>query len=810
MIGRIEALIRRLRRNVSRSEWLTRMLGLPVSTGTETSPGLVMIQVDGLSQPELKKALQRGEMPFLNRLIQREHYRLHHHYAGVPASTAAVQGELFYGVKAVVPGFNFREHDSGRLVRMFETAAAARVERKLESEGGEALLKGGSSYADNYTGGAAEPHFCPTSRGWGPALHEARPLTVLFFVLSNSYSFLRTLVLLLVEIVLALVDFVRGLIDGQDVIKELKFVPTRVAISILLRELTTIGVKIDVARGLPVIHVNFLGYDEQAHRRGPSSEFAHWTLKGIDDAIARIWRAAHRSMRRHYDVWVYSDHGQERTQPYSKLHGHDVARAVADLFSRYDGSHIRFRSSGARGVELQRVRYVGGKRIQRLFPVNRAYTNHLEGPRLSIAPLGPVAMIYDEQYDSQCDNSVLARALVEEANVPMILMRGEAGTAHAWTAKGYFELPANAADVLGADHPFLQEAAQDLVNLCHHPDAGDFIACGWCAGADAVSFAIENGAHGGAAPLETHGFAMLSGDIEFHKQDRDYVRPGDLRKAALHFLGRGGEAVTAKRRPAMSRETLRIMTYNVHSCIGMDGRLSPERIARVIARYGPDIVALQELDVGRSRTEGMDQAHLIARYLEMDFHFHPAMHLEEEQYGDAILTHMPMRLVRAGLLPGLAGKPGLEPRGALWVAIEVDGGELQVINTHLGLLPRERKVQAEALLGPGWLAHPDCRGPVVLCGDFNATPSSPVCRSLRARLHDAQIELESHRPKRTFSGRFPAARIDHVFVDPAVEVTDIEVPATELVRVASDHLPLIAELRLPDRKPASHDLKKRN
>ena len=85
----------------------------------------------------------------------------------------------------------------------------------------------------------------------------------------------------------------------------------------------------------------------------------------------------------------------------------------------------------------------------------------------------------------------------------------------------------------------------------------------------------------------------------------------------------------------------------------------------------------------------------------------------------------------------------------------------------------------------------------MLCGDFNALPSSPVCRRLRTRLHDAQIELESHRPRRTFSGRFPMARIDHVFVDPAIEVLDLAVPDTELARVASDHLPLIVELRFP-------------
>src|SRR5690606_26319128 len=105
------------------------------------------------------------------------------------------------------------------------------------------------------------------------------------------------------EIGLALRDFFRGQVKGHDFFNELKFVPTRVAISIVLRELCVIGGKIDLSRGMPIVHINFLGYDEQSHRRGPSSRFAHWTLKGIDDSIARLWRAAHRSEWRNYEVW---------------------------------------------------------------------------------------------------------------------------------------------------------------------------------------------------------------------------------------------------------------------------------------------------------------------------------------------------------------------------------------------------------------------------------------------------------------------------------------------------------------------------
>ena len=91
----------------------------------------------------------------------------------------------------------------------------------------------------------------------------------------------------------------------------------------------------------------------------------------------------------------------------------------------------------------------------------------------------------------------------------------------------------------------------------------------------------------------------------------------------------------------------RILTYNVHRCVGMDGELDVARIAKAIAQMRPDIVALQELDVLRKRTDKVDQAHAIAELLGMSFHFHPAFAVEEELYGDAILTACPMRVVKA-------------------------------------------------------------------------------------------------------------------------------------------------------------------
>jgi endonuclease/exonuclease/phosphatase family metal-dependent hydrolase len=269
-----------------------------------------------------------------------------------------------------------------------------------------------------------------------------------------------------------------------------------------------------------------------------------------------------------------------------------------------------------------------------------------------------------------------------------------------------------------------------------------------------------------------------------------------LRQAALAHLGR----VTTRRAVApvsIARDrVLRVMTYNVHTCIGIDGKLSPHRIARVIARYRPDVVALQEVDVGRLRTGHADQAELIARSLEMEYHFHPAMRIEEEAYGDCILSRLPMRLIKAAALPTPSGGPFVEPRGALWVALELGGTTVHFVNTHLGLTAREKHMQIEALLGRDWIGADGHVEPFVFCGDFNASGRSRVWRLCAENLRDAQTQAAAHTPRGTWFGHVPFARIDHIFVSPQIQVVAVDVGSDYLARTASDHRPLFAELRI--------------
>ena len=791
MIDRFERVRRRVRCAFSRTEWTARLLGLPPSEGTRSEPGVVIIQVDGLSCRVLSDALASRSMPFARKLLADEGYRLHPVYSGLPSSTPAAQAELFYGVPLAVPAFGFVDHCDGRLVRMWQHEASTGVERRLAGQ--RALLEGGSSYCNVYTGGAAEARFCMSSLGLTDVLRTRRAAAMPLVALLYAPDVLRAAALVGRELLAAPCGAVSARATGQHATSELKFILARPLIAVMLREIIALGAMIDIARGLPIVHLNLLGYDEYAHRRGPDSPLARHALGDIDVVIGRLVRAARRSERRAYDVWVLSDHGQEETVPYVERHGRLVRDAVVEVF-RAHGMESRDVHAGHQG---QRVRALSRRIMRRIAPGLDFLGEHRQPGRVTVTAQGPLGHVYAPRPLDAAERDVIAAALVDSAGVPLVLAPETPGTARAWTSAGTFELPRDAGVILGEDHPYLSAVAEDLVRLCHHPDAGEFVISGWQLASTPVSFPHENGSHAGPGPGETDAFLLVPSDTPLSSPEGRPLRAVDVRQAAFAFLDRAARPLPRIRSdpPATpeNADVVRLLTYNVHSCIGLDDRLSPERIARVIARHDPDVVALQELDVGRPRTGGVDQAQLIAEHLEMLAHFHPALSVEEERYGDAVLSRLPMRLVRAGALPSLPSRP-LEPRGALWVEITSGPVRLQVVNTHLSLHPAERSLQVDALLGPDWLGAIQPDGGTVLCGDFNALGWFPVCRRITRSLRDVQVGRHGYRPRSTWPGRFSVGRIDHVFVDPAIEVRHVEVPDDALARVASDHLPLIVDL----------------
>ncbi|MBI2431586.1 MAG: alkaline phosphatase family protein [Candidatus Hydrogenedentes bacterium] len=537
---------RRVQRFFSRGEWMRRLFFLGYAEDTQEGDGLILIQIDGLARGQLERALKRRKMPFLRRLLRRHKYRLHSHYSGLPSSTPAVQGELFYGRRCAVPAWDFYRNDTGAYRSMFDQAAAQEVETMLREQG-EGLLEGGSAYCDIYSGGAKTPNFCAACLGWNYML-RINPVGIALGLVLHAYVAVRLVARLLLELVLAVRDLFAGVKPGEFW-TEVRFIPGRTFMSIVMRDLTALGVKMDAARGVRVIHVNFLGYDDLAHRRGPGSLYAHWTLKGIDYCISRIYRMAVISSRRRYRIWIYSDHGQEKVVPYLRYAGKPIAEAVADVLRKQGVNLERLRAAEQRRhTERGRwLRHDGEAARKRAAQAEEETQDAKKEPK--ITNKGPVSHVYLFAELPAALQERVARALVLEARIPMVLVRaGDAAVLH--TAAGLFQLPEDTAKVFGNEHPFVQAIGQDLVRLAHHRHAGNFVLLGWQQKGPYVSFAFENGSHAGPGPRETHGFALLPEDSHLPELEKGYLRPEDLFHAAQRVLGRAEAATPPAPAPA--------------------------------------------------------------------------------------------------------------------------------------------------------------------------------------------------------------------------------------------------------------------
>ncbi len=794
MFSNIESFFHRLRRRLSRSEWAVHHLGLKVSEGTSEEPGLLLIQIDGFSRSQLEQAMAKGRMRFLRGLMQRNHYQLHTFYPGLPTTTAAVQAELYYGLRTAVPAFSFFNREKKELGRMLYPTWAKDVEAGLAAKA-EGLLQGGSSWSNIYTGGAAQEdsHFCAASNGFGDMWRTGKIINIFIFMVMHLASTLRIAGLIIFEGLIALWDAMGGIRRGQGVGHELFVAMSRVFVSIGLRELITIGAKVDVARGLPTVHVNFLGYDEQSHARGPSSLFAHWCLRGIDRSIKELYRAAQRSNRRDYAVWVFSDHGQERTRSFATEVPGGIEAVVRDCYDRSRARDRAWRPRPQRRDSFfwgSQTRFARG-RLKRLQAADALTAE--EKATFTVVAVGPVGHIYFSTPLADDQRLALARRLVKDGKVPGVLLRTEANGVVWVHAGGETSVPGDVPALLPHPENLREEIARDLVGLVDQPHSGDLVLSGWSPHDRPWTFAEERGAHGGFGPEEAQGFCLLPARTWLPSGAKNFIRPSALRSAALHLLGREKAPLDARPMPT-AQSNFRMMTYNVHGCGGMDGRVSPRRVARVINTYSPDIVALQEMDLGRRRSRAENQIELIAKALDMQFEFCPTVTVGEEHYGHALLSIWPMEVVKRARLPADPHRAAREPRAALWVRLTVNGQRLNVITTHLGLGIDERRLQMQALAGEEWLGSIPPHEAVLVCGDCNMLPGSVPYRLINGRLRDIQLAVPGRAALPTFSTTRPFARLDYIFASPHVAVKEFQVPRTDLTRVTSDHFPLLADL----------------
>jgi endonuclease/exonuclease/phosphatase family metal-dependent hydrolase len=238
---------------------------------------------------------------------------------------------------------------------------------------------------------------------------------------------------------------------------------------------------------------------------------------------------------------------------------------------------------------------------------------------------------------------------------------------------------------------------------------------------------------------------------------------------------------------------LRVATYNIHKCRGIDRKTSPERIVAVIRELEAEILCLQEVVDAPDGPRIFDQAGEIARaFPDYAWCFGANRPLRGGAYGNMTLTRLPLRDWRNHQLT----QPGREERGVLQTDIHLEGGQtFHVFNVHLGTGFTERRYQARRLLSAEVLGHPELKGPRLVLGDFNEWTRGLTTRLLRTTFHTFRPQHHWRFP-RTFPGLLPLLTLDHCYYEPPLELEQTRLWRSRKALIASDHLPLLAEFRL--------------
>jgi endonuclease/exonuclease/phosphatase family metal-dependent hydrolase len=227
--------------------------------------------------------------------------------------------------------------------------------------------------------------------------------------------------------------------------------------------------------------------------------------------------------------------------------------------------------------------------------------------------------------------------------------------------------------------------------------------------------------------------------------------------------------------------TFTVASYNIHKCTGLDRRVDLDRIADVLREIDADLVGLQEVY--------RPQAHALAERLGVQVAMGPTRERDGLAYGNAVLTRLAVRGSRIFDL----SQPDREPRGGIRMDLELPHGAdrlLHLFNVHFGLKIRERASQVRTLVREHIL-HDELTGPRVVVGDLNEWFWFPgaVGRTLRRELHGPRI-------RRTHPAPLPLFPLDRIYWDRGLDADGFRVHRSRLARVASDHLPVVARLRL--------------
>jgi hypothetical protein len=535
-----------------------------------------MLQIDALAHADLRRALELGYCPTISKLLRKENFAIRRWFCGLPSATPYCQAGIFHGENAGIPAFRFYDKAARKVITCNAPHGVQYIRDRIHSPG---ALAGGSSYVNLLDGDAQTVAFTVATREKLSVYQRLGGTRMLFLIAIHPVRVARMAFQAVHEWLLEEWERFHGELAGRVTHAEGIFPFVRILSNVVVRELQTMAIMLDIYLGVPIIYSTFMQYDELAHHFGPSSRQALSDLRRTDARIKEIWRMALATSSRRYDLVILSDHGMTPSVSYRVRFGESLGTTVkrvleGDAVPGADAlkSHASFAEDseyadvGAQLIEavaqVAQPRAMSRRTLRRL----RDWIRRHYGLREIILPekymIGAkhdvvttysscLALLYFADDETRLHRDAilgdrrrasLYRALLAHPGIGLLAtldgdavhVEGREGWARIIDGRLHGGEGRRPLEVYGTE-PMIVRAVESLVR---QPNAGDIVLFGAYDGYEIVSFDDQVGAHGSAGGDQMYPFLVAPASLGVAGATLEDAR--DIHRVVLSQYAAGG------------------------------------------------------------------------------------------------------------------------------------------------------------------------------------------------------------------------------------------------------------------------------
>ena len=550
--------------------------------------GLVVVQIDALAYSDLRRALELGYCPTIAGLLRRDGFMLRRWFSGLPSATPYCQAGFFHGQNSGIPAFRFYDKPARQVITCNAPHGVQYIRDRLHAPG---ALAGGSSYVNLIDGDAQTVAFTVATRDRLSVYQRLGGTRMVLLILLHPIRVARMAVQAVGEWLREEYERFAGELAGRATHSEGIFSFIRILSNVVVRELQTMAVVLDIYLGVPTIYTTYMQYDELGHHFGPSSRQALGDLRRTDARVAEIRRMMRSTTVRQYDLVILSDHGMTPSVSYRVRFGESLGTTVQrmlDDVALQDG--IDPLHSLASFAEDSEYADIGPRVMDTMEHASRPEHRRLRATMRRIrdwlrSRYGLRELLWPEKYHVNTTHDVVVtyssclahvyfaddprqlalvdiardarrarfyRALLAHDGIGLILTRA-GDTVHLETRGGRGVITGETLEVLEGENPlhrygteaYVVRAVRDLVL---QPNSGDLVLFGAYDGYDIVSFDDQVGAHGSAGGDQMYPFLLAPERLGLAAQTIEDAR--DIHRVLMSHYAARAAGRPSDRRPA--------------------------------------------------------------------------------------------------------------------------------------------------------------------------------------------------------------------------------------------------------------------